>query len=43
MLTEIEQFFFDKVDREGKNAVEYFSVFEHLNVNSEARSDCKCA
>jgi len=34
--TEIEQFFFGKVDREGKNAVEYFSAFEHPSVNPEA-------
>jgi len=34
--TEIEQFFFGKVDREGKSAVEYFSAFEHPGVNPEA-------
>ena len=34
--TEIEQFFFGKVDREGKNAVEYFSAFEHPSGNSKA-------
>ena len=34
--TEIEQYFFGKIDREGLSAVEYFSNFEHPSVNYEA-------
>jgi len=33
--TEIEQFFFGKLDQEGKKAVEYFGDFEHPSVNSD--------
>lgn len=34
--TEIEQKFFGKLDTNGNKAVEYFSKFEHKNVNPEA-------
>jgi Protein of unknown function (DUF4238) len=34
--TEIEQFFFGRVDNEGKAAVEYFAAFTHPGVNSDA-------
>jgi hypothetical protein len=34
--TEIEQYFFGKIDREGLSAVEYFSDFEHPSASNEA-------
>lgn len=34
--TEIEQFFFGKIDREGKKAIEYFANFQHPSANHEA-------
>jgi hypothetical protein len=34
--TEVEQFFFGRVDREGREAVEYFSEFTHPSANGEA-------
>jgi len=34
--TEIEEKFFGEIDRSGKNAVDYFSHFEHPDVNHEA-------
>lgn len=34
--TEIEQKFFGKVDSSGRDAVEYFSTFQHPSVNGEA-------
>jgi Protein of unknown function (DUF4238) len=34
--TEIEQFFFGRLDNEGQAAVEYFSKFEHPDVNEKA-------
>jgi len=34
--TEIEQYFFGKIDREGKKAVKYFSDFQHPSANHEA-------
>ena len=34
--TEIEQFFFGRVDREGREAVEYFSSFMHPSANGDA-------
>ncbi len=37
--TEIEQEFFGKVDSRGLRAVEYFSTFEHPDVNPEAFQD----
>jgi hypothetical protein len=33
--TDIEQFFFGRVDRQGKNAVEYFSTFQHPSADTE--------
>jgi hypothetical protein len=34
--TEIEQFFFGRVDTQGREAIEYFATFEHPSVNSTA-------
>jgi Protein of unknown function (DUF4238) len=34
--TEIEQFFFGRVDREGRKAVEYFANFSHPSADSDA-------
>jgi|SRR5579862_162059 len=34
--TEIEQFFFGRVDREGREAVEYFDNFKHPSADSDA-------
>ncbi|MBN9507916.1 MAG: DUF4238 domain-containing protein [Alphaproteobacteria bacterium] len=34
--TEIEQFFFGKIDEEGRRAVEYFAGFQHPDVNGDA-------
>lgn len=34
--TEIEEEFFGKIDSNGKDAVEYFSTFQHPDANSEA-------
>ena len=35
-ITEIEQFFFGKIDNNGKDAVEYFAGFEHPSVDGDA-------
>ncbi len=37
--TEIEKKFFGIIDTKGKAAVEYFSEYDHLNVNDEAFND----
>ena len=34
--TEIEQFFFGRLDREGSHAVEFFSTFDHTHFNEPA-------
>jgi len=34
--TEIEKFFFGKIDREGKKAIQYFVNFKHPSVDNEA-------
>ena len=34
--TEIEQFFFGRVDREGREAVEYFTNFSHPSADGDA-------
>jgi len=37
--TDIEQFFFGRVDTGGRSAVQYFSGFEHPSVNGDALND----
>ncbi|MDP2586300.1 MAG: DUF4238 domain-containing protein [Candidatus Komeilibacteria bacterium] len=37
--TKIEQYFFGKIDRNGRNAVEYFTNFQHPSVDGKAFED----